>query len=167
MTDRIMLRARADEHTINFRTVSARMKSPQRFFITYGELDRLQRDGSLISNDIRSFAKLRLDENRDRLTFDFTWLSDCCENGPGGVKGYEQTVNISWSKFQVFLENCRLPDGPKEFKAISLDVRRSRPRLVFDGNRANLRAAIGNPLIRRKLGKALMANFNWPDAEQI
>ena len=52
MTNRIMLRAHADENTIQFRTVSAHMKSPQRFYITYGELDRLQRDGHIITNDI-------------------------------------------------------------------------------------------------------------------
>ena len=51
MTNRIMLRAHADENTIQFRTISARMKSPQRFYITYDELDRLRRDGSIITND--------------------------------------------------------------------------------------------------------------------
>ncbi len=64
----------------------------------------------------------------------------------------------------------RQPDCPEEdkiFRAISLDTRRGRPRLVFDGNRANLRAAIGNPRVRRKLGKALMTNFNWPDADEV
>jgi hypothetical protein len=37
-----------------------------------------------------------------------------------------------------------LPDCPEEdkiFRAISLDVSKSRPRLVFDGNKANLHAA--------------------------
>lgn len=64
------LYAHADENTVQFRTVSARMKSPQRFYITYGELDRLQRDGHIITNDIHSFARLWLDERRDRITFD-------------------------------------------------------------------------------------------------
>lgn len=164
MTDRIMLRAHADENTVQFRTISARMKSPQRFFVSYDELDRLQRDGSIISNDIHSFAQIRLDEQRDRITFEFTWLTRHCY---GRVEGFEQTVRIRWSRFQAFLEECRQPDGPREFKALSLDVSRHRPRLVFDGNRANLRAAIGDPMIRRKLGKALMANFQWPDADEI
>lgn len=31
MTDRIMLRAHADENAVHFHTVSARMKSPQSF----------------------------------------------------------------------------------------------------------------------------------------
>lgn len=83
MTNRIMLRAHADENTIQFRTVSAHMKSPQRFYVTYDELDRLQRDGSIITNDIHSFVQIRLDERRDRITFEFTWLSgrsfDCVE----------------------------------------------------------------------------------------
>ena len=69
--------------------------------------------------------------------------------------------------FREFLETCRQPDGPKEFKAISLDPSRHCPGLVFDGNRANLRAAIDTPQVRRKLGKALAVNFNWPDADEI
>ena len=70
------------------------------------------------------------------------------------MEGDEQTIHLCWSAFRAFLEDCRQPDGSRDFKAISLDVSRHRPRLVFDGNRANLKAAIGNPLVRRKLGKA-------------
>lgn len=164
MTNRILLHAHADENTVQFRTVGARMKSPRRFFVTYGELDRLKREGSIISNDIHSFVQIRVDEQRDRITFDFTWLTGRCFNR---VEGHEQIVHLHWSAFRAFLEDCRDPDGTKDFKAISLDVSRHRPRLMFDGNRANLKAAIGNPQIRRKLGKALMSNFNWPDAEEI
>ena len=164
MTNRILLRARADENAVQLRTVSARMKSPQRFFVTYSELDRLRQDGSIITSDIRSFAQLRLDERRDRLTIEFTWLTG---RSFDRVEGTEQTVHLRWSSFRAFLEDCRDPDGLRDFKALSLDVSRHRPRLMFDGNRANLKAAIGDPLIRRKLGKALMANFNWPDAEEI
>ena len=164
MTNRIMLHAHADENTIQFRTVSARMKSRQRFYITYSKLDRLQRDGSIITNDIHSFVQIRLDERRDRITFEFTWLTG---RSFGRVEGVEQTIHLRWSAFRAFLETCRQPDGLKDFKAISLDVSRHRPQLVFDGNRANLKAAIGDPLVRRKLGKALMTNFNWPDADEI
>ena len=164
MTNRIMLRVHADENTVQFHTVSVRMKSPQRFFITYSELERLRQDGSIITSDIHSFAQLRLDERRDRLTIEFTWLTG---RSFDRVEGTEQTVRLRWSEFRAFLEDCRDPDGPKDFKALSLDVSKARPRLMFDGNRANLRAAIGNPLVRRKLGKALVANFNWPDAEEI
>ena len=164
MTDRILLHAHADENTIQLRTVSARVKSPRRFYVTYDELDRLQREGHIISNDIHCFLQARLDERRDLAAFDFTWLAGHCFDR---VEGFEQTVRIRWAPFREFLENCRQPDGPRDFKALSLDVSRHRPRLVFDGNRANLRAAIGNPLIRRRLGKALMSNFNWPGADEI
>lgn len=163
MTNRIMLHAHANENTVQLRTVSARMKST-RFYITYDELDRLQREGHIISNDIHSFVQIRLDEQRDRIRFEFTWLTG---HSFDRVEGFEQTVRIRWAPFREFLENCRQPDGPRDFKALSLDVSRHRPRLVFDGNRANLRAAIGNPLIRRRLGKALMSNFNWPGADEI
>ena len=164
MTNRIMLIAYADENAVHFRTISARMKSPQRFFVTYEELDRLRHDGSIITSNIHSFAQLRLDERRDRITFDFTWLTGRCF---GRVEGVEQTIHLRWSPFRAFLEDCHDPDGPRDFKALSLDVSKNRPRLVFDGNKANLHAAIGDSQIRRKLGKALMSNFNWPDADEV
>ncbi len=167
MTDRILFRACANEDTISIQTYAPHVKSPQRFYITYGELDRLRSEGGIITNDIHSFAVLRLDERRDRITFEFTWLSG---RSFGRVEGHEQTVHLRWSKFRDFLDAVHRPDCPEEkkiFKAISMDVRRGRPRLVFDGNRANLRAAIGDPLIRHKLSKALMENFNYPDVDEI
>ena len=164
MTDRILFHAEANENTIAIRTVGARMKSPQLFYICYDELDRLRNEGGIISSDIRSFAKIRLDRKRDQATFEFTWLAGHCH---GRVEGTEQAVDLRWSKFQAFLDACRQPDGPKEFKAVSLEPRRGRPRLVFAGGRENLRAAIVDRRIRHKLGKALMANFNWPGAEEV
>lgn len=164
MTNRILLRAKANEHTIEIWTYTPRMKPSQHFYICYSELDRLQLNGMIISNDIHSFVKIRLDEKRDRIEFDFTWLSGRCH---GRVEGIEQAVTLRWSKFQTFLRDCRQPDGPKTFKAISLDVSRERPKLTFVGNRENLKAAIDNPLVRHKLGKALMANFNWPNTDEI
>ena len=164
MTNRILLRARADENAVQLRTVSARMKSPQRFFVTYSELDRLRQDGSIITSDIHSFAQLRLDERRDRLTIEFTWLTGHCYDR---VEGMEQTIHLRWSAFRVFLEDCRRPDGPKDFKALSLDNSKRRPKLIFDGNKANLKAAIGDLRVRHKLGKALDVNFRWPDADEI
>lgn len=164
MTDRILFRAHANENTIDIRTVSPRMKSPQYFYICYDEFDHLQKNGYTISSDIRSFAKIELDEKHDRITFDFTWLTG---HGFNRVEGTEQRVELRWSKFRDFLDVCRLPDGPETFKAASLGPRRDRPKLIFDGDKNNLRAAISNKQIRHKLGKALAANFNWPDADEI
>ena len=117
MTNRIMLRAHADENTIQFRTVSAHMKSPQRFYVTYDELDRLQRDGRILTSDIHSFVRIRLDKRRDRITFEFTWLSgrsfDC-------VEGHEQTVHLRWSKFSDYLDTVRQPDCPEKDKIFYL-----------------------------------------------
>lgn len=164
MTDRIILKAHAYEETIAIRTYSPGTgKSPHLFYITYAELDRLTHDGSLLARDIHSFACIRLDERRDRITFEFTWLIGTFRR----MEGYEQIVRLRWSAFRAFLEACREPDGPRDFKALSLDASGYRPRLVFDGNRANLKAAVGDPLIRRKLGKALMNNFNWAGADEI
>lgn len=164
MTDRIMLRACSNRDTISIQTFSTRMKSPQRFYISYEEFDRLQREGRTIVKDILSFAQLRLDEQRDQIEFRFTWLSG---RGLDRVEGVEQAVTLRWSEFMAFIQSCRLSDSPKSYKALSLDTQKSRPKLVFDGNRENLRAAISNPCIRHKLSKALMDNFNWPDTDEI
>ena len=108
MTDRILLHAHADENTIQLRTVSARVKSPRRFYVTYDELDRLKRDGHIISNDIHCFLQARLDERRDLAAFDFTWLAGHCFDR---VEGFEQTVRIRWAPFREFLENSRTAPG--------------------------------------------------------
>ena len=82
-------------------------------------------------------------------------------------RGRLRAVRLRWSKFREFLDACREPDSPKEFKAVSLDPRRDRPRLAFVGSRRNLKAAIADRRIRHKLGKTLMEHFNYPDADEI
>lgn len=159
-----MLHACANEHSISFQTFNARMRSPHWFYVCYEDFDRLKRDGCIITSDIRSFVRIRLDKWRDLITFGFTWLSGY---GNGRVEGTEQTVTIRWSDFNAFLERCRQSGGNKNFKALSIDTSKFRPRLVFDGSKDNLRAAIGNPNIRHKLSKALVSNFNWSDSDEI
>ena len=105
-----MLHAHANENTIQFRTVGTRMKSPQSFYVTYSELDRLRRDGSIIANDIHSYVQLQLDERRDRLTFDFTWLTG---RSFGRVDGIEQTIHLCWSAFREFLETAASRTAPR------------------------------------------------------
>lgn len=164
MTSRTMLCACANDYSISIRTVSAKMRSPHWFYISYGELDRLQRDSNIIVSDIRSFVQIRLDEWRDRIVFGFTWLSG---RGNEKVEGTEQTVTLRWSGFKAFLDECRQPGAPKSYKALSIDTTKSRPRIIFDGNRDNLKAVIKIRHIRHKLAKALMANFCWPDSDEI
>lgn len=62
MAERILFRAHANENTIDVRTYTPRTRSSQHFYITYNELARLQIEGRVISSDIRSFVKIRLDE---------------------------------------------------------------------------------------------------------
>lgn len=164
MTDRVMLRTCANGDTVSIQTYSARMKSPHRFYICFEEFDRLQQEGRIITCDIRSFARIWLKERNDLVKFQFAWLSD---SGLGRVEGVEQKITLGWSGFLSFLQDCRRPDGPRTYKALSLDTSKRRPRLVFAGSGENLRSAVGNPRVRHKLSKALMAHFNWPDAEEI
>ena len=164
MTDRILFKARAGENGIDVRTYAPRMVSPHSFYIFYEDLDRLEGTGHILASDIHSFAKIRIDGKRDLATFEITWLSGRCG---GRVEGYEQYVYLRWSRFREFLGACRQPDGPKEFKSVSLGPRRDRPRLAFVGERKNLKAAVADRRVRHKLAKALMTNFNYPDADEI
>ena len=164
MTERILFKARAGENGIDVRTYAPRMASPHSFYIFYEELYRLESAGRILASDIHSFAKIRIDGKHDRATFEITWLSG---HSGGRVEGYEQYVYLRWSRFREFLGACRQPDGPKDFKAVSLGPRRDRPRLAFVGGRKNLKAAIADRRVRHKLGKALSASFQWPDADEI
>ena len=136
MTGRIMLCAHANENTVDIRTVSARMKSPQHFYICYDEFDRLQRDGRILTSDIHSFANIRLDGKRDRIIFDFTWLTGHCH---GRVEGTEQAVTLRWSRFREFLDTCRQPDGPGTFKAFPPADRKQRTFPAPEATRATQR----------------------------
>lgn len=126
MTDRIMLCTEAGESAIGIRTVRARMKSPRRFYIGYDEFDWLQQDGWTVSANLHSFVKLRLDTTLGRIVFMFTWLDG---HDLDRVVGIEQAVTLRRSVFREFLQNCRRQDGPRTFRALSLDTGKGRPRL--------------------------------------
>ncbi|WP_304973833.1 DUF4120 family protein [uncultured Alistipes sp.] len=162
MHDRIIVHIDVNECSLAFRTRQGNQRSPHRFYVTRGEFDDLKRAGSAITADIHSFARLRLDRRSGLLEMDFTWLS----GGESDLRGFSQTVRLPWERIRQLLDVPYAEDLPS-VRLLSLPPAARRPRLVFDGDRANLKAAIGNPRVRRKLGKALMANFNWPGADEV
>ena len=162
MNGRTLVKASASEHCICFRTVSRSRKSPKRFYVLRNEFAKLETQASVISHDAWSFAVLRRDAAEDTLEIQFTWLSGSDTH----LHGWEETVTLPYSSLAFFVEESTLENGPQEWKALSIDTSRRRPKLVFDAKRT-LHAILNNAVVRRKLFHFLRDNFKWPRSEQI
>ena len=68
MNDRILVKVSANESSISFQTVTKKRKSPHRFYILRSELERLRREGSVITYDLHSFARQRYDPDKGVLS---------------------------------------------------------------------------------------------------
>lgn len=164
MSKRIMIKLSASEDYVYLRTLSEEYRSPQGFTITDKELEEMEKKGYKIVSDIHSFARLSLRKTMDEtdiLVINFTWLSDA---GRGKVLGREETVLLSYDKFQEYVEESRKNNGEQK-KLLSLDEK-PRPRIAFQSRR-NLKAVTEEKLLRKKLGKVLWRHFAGQGSRQI
>ena len=164
MSKRTMIKLSASEDYIYLRTLSEEYRSPQGFTITDKELAEREEKGYKVISDIHSFAKLSLRKTMDGtdvLVINFTWLSD---TGGGMVSGREETVLLSYKKFQEYAEESRKNHGEQK-KLLSLDEK-PRPKIAFQSSR-NLKAVAEKKLLRKKLGKVLWQHFAWKGSKQI
>lgn len=157
----ILVKAYAEEHGIDFRTISRDRKSPHRFYILRDKLVELERNPKIIVHDIYSFAILHLNTHTGMLEIEFDWLSGNSHN----LMGWQETVILPYDEFAAFVHNSTL-GGPSEWKALSINNPRKQPKLIFNSSR-NLSAAIKNGMIRQKLVRFLRDGFQWPNADQI
>ena len=88
MNDRTLIKVSAGDYCIGFKTVSWRRKSPRTFLVPRSALARLEQRPEVITQDIHSFASLRLDAAAGTLTIDFSWLQ---QHGDNGLTGWEET----------------------------------------------------------------------------
>ena len=160
MDDRIMVKVNASDHCIGFRTVSRERKSPHTFYILPHELLRLRQTGYLIVSDLQCFAELRRGTG-DRATITFWWLSEGCN---GSISGWKQTVMLPLNRLLDFAERIGEGDA-KEWKLLSLKETFS-PKLVFV-DEGNLKQAVANATIRRKLARFLSRSFHYRGATEI
>lgn len=162
MNDRILVKVSANESGIAFQTVTKKRKSPHRFYILRSELERLKREGSVITCDLRSFARLQYDPDKSAVSIRFIWLSasDRVE-----FTGWEQTVRLPYDTLAEFADHGLTGVGPKQWKTLSLENRRL-PKLDFSAA-DNLHAALSNKIVRRRLVRFLRDHFNWPGADRI
>lgn len=125
MNDRILVKAYANEHGIDFRTVSRSQKSPHQFYVLRSILVRLEREPYIVVRDIYSFAVLRRDDYRGTLTIDFTWLKGSAR----ALSGREETVTLPYDRLMEFVRDSAQEGGPQTWRALSMDVSRRRPSL--------------------------------------
>ncbi len=145
------------------RTYSRRFRSPQRFVILRTELERLAEKKWLLTNDIHSFAELRLKNNPsgdEAMVVRFSWLTDA---GGNNLRGYSETVLLPFAPFGEYLADSGA--AGKEWRVLSLKEDRA-PKIEFHSYR-NLRAVADNPLLRHKLGCFLSRNLRWVDYERF
>lgn len=105
---------------------------------------------------------MRRDAAADLLEIQFTWLSG---NG-NHLHGWEETVTLPYTSLAAFVEESIQEGGPQEWKALSIDTSRKRPKFIFDSQKT-LHAILNNGVVRRKLVRFLRDNFRWPRSEQI
>ena len=162
MNNRILVKVSACESSLAFRTVTKKQKSPHWFYILRSDLERLWRDGSVITSDIHSFARLRCERDKSVVSIHFTWL-----NAAGGddLTGWEQTVRLPCDALAEFAARSVTDGGPKQWKALSLAERRT-PKLVFC-SKENLHAALSSKIVRSKLVRYLRDHFNWFATDEI
>lgn len=162
MNNRILVKVSACESSLAFRTVTKKQKSPHWFYILRSDLERLWRDGSVITSDIHSFARLRCERDKSVVSIYFTWL-----NAAGGddLTGWEQTVRLPCDALAEFAARSVTDGGPKQWKALSLAERRT-PKLVFC-SKENLHAALSSKIVRSKLVRYLRDHFNWFATDEI
>ena len=148
-TKRTMLKVSVSDDLLIFRTVSRQKKSP-RLYVQRDDLSPLYAEKRVVLNDGPYFC------------MDFRWISP---TSGSGFSGWKQTLTIPREKFLDFVERSAAEDGPKEWKALSMDEVRY-PRLIFRKCRS-LEQVMGNPLVRRKLTKFLRDNFHWLNTDEI
>lgn len=158
MKDRTLVYMTFRDGIISLRTVSRSRKSPHRFYISCQELEGLEAGSTALVQDIHSFAMLRRDAYAGTVEIAFTWL----EGNGNGVSGYQEAITLPYGKMM----DCLRQSKPFVWKTLSIDSSSKQAQIVFK-SRKNLRAALANGVIRRKLIRFLRDQFRWAYAEKI
>ena len=158
MNDRTLIKVSAGDYCIGFKTVSRRRKSSRTFLVPRSALARLEQRPEVITQDIHSFASLRLDAAAGTLTIDFSWLQ---QHGDNGLTGWEETVVLPYGALMNFVEASAQKGGPEKWRVLSLRTAMS-PQIVFV-DKKGLRKCLENRTVRGKLARALRDNFRGAD----
>lgn len=160
--NRTMVKARCIADGIEFRTFSKAAGNSNGFYVFRSTFEDLEALGYVIRCDSNSYAVFQRDDFDGTVGIQFDWLS---HSGDRFV-GRRKTVVLDHGKLMAFVRASARDGGPKEWRCLSLPLRRKRPRLIFRCQE-RLRECLGNKTVRRKLTKFLRCNFNWPKSERI
>ena len=158
MKDRTLVYMTFRNGIISLRTVSRSRKSPHRFYISCQELEGLEAGSTALVQDIHSFAMLRRDAYAGTIEIAFTWL----EGNGNSVSGYQEAITLPYGRMM----ECLRQSKPFVWKTLSIDNSTKQSQIVFK-SRKNLRAALANGVIRRKLIRFLREQFRWAYSEKI
>ena len=160
--NRIMVKATTTERCVCLRTISWAKKSPFQFYIPRKDLLRLRQETYLVVNDLYSFAEIYRRPGA-RVQIRFYWLSE--QGCTGSMQGWKQEVMLPMGQLLDFAERGGWENGPEMWKLLSIEDTFC-PRFVFTDTR-NLRKAVENPTVRRKLARFLSRNFHYCNATEI
>lgn len=161
MDERIMVKLTASDQFIVFHTITREHGRSRSFYVSRDDLLSLRTKGYFAASD-GSFAVFYADEATDALRISFYWLDFTTSDI---FKGEVQSVTLPLFDTLVFVEQSAFEQGPKEWRVLSRNES-SKPYLTFSSSNS-LKAVVGNKLVRRKLGKFLRNNFNWPRATEV
>lgn len=156
--NRTLIKISASEYCIGFKTVSWERKSPRMFLVTRDTLARLEQEPEITTQDIYSFAALRLNTDTRTLSICFSWLQRRYDNM---LTGWEETVALPYDELVSFMETSTQEDGPKQWQVLSLQ-NIVTPQVVFVDTEG-LRKCLENRTVRGKLARALRDNFRGAD----
>ena len=156
MNNRTLFKLSQSDDCLYFRTISNKWKS-MRFIISKEEWNSFINRGYYVTADINNFAQFILEENMDRVTIRFYWLS---VSDNGDVKGYSEIIKIRYSDIAAAIANG------EDYRALSIDESNRRPHYEFNC-REKLHSVIENKIVKRKFIKVLQNHFHWPDTKTI
>lgn len=162
MNERTMLKIHASGDYLFLRTYSRAHKLSSEFYVRRSVFDELEEKDLVVALDAPSVLTIRRDRRAGTLAFDFLWLNRC---GNYELCGREETVTVTESRLIAFIRESAKPDGSKQWAALGTTTAHL-PRFTFQSRR-NLKAVVGNRMIRRRLCKTLASHFRWPGTDEI
>ena len=161
MKKRTMVKLRAVEQLIIFKTVTRTRKSEE-FYADSKDILSLESRDHVIVYDGSSFAYMCRSRIDDTVEIRFSWINPV---GAGAFTGWEQTVRLPFGRFMDFVQWSVYAEQPQTWNALSLEPSFS-PKFVFVGKR-NLRQILADRKTSRKLFKFLRDHFQWRDCTEI
>ena len=161
--ERTMVKIKAVEDYVSLRTYSRKHGLSEQFVLWRRELNELSKKGSILSADGHSYARLYLYKNQEGvevLRIEISWL----HSRGNKLIGHIERISLIYQDFLYCVEDSALSGG-KIYRRLSV-TEYHRPALEFSSSR-NLQKVVQRKGMRRKLGKFLDRNFQWPNAVKI